>query len=117
MNTDTPRTDAIPRNGAFNHYRVEDVLDLARTLERELAEVAAANLRWCAKSTAQAAQEQPFDGYAMYPTDINLLLERLWAEVPDEMSALDTVIMDQCKTIMRENKAHWERVGTHEAAK
>lgn len=58
-----------------------------------------------------------FDGHAMYPTDISLLLDRLGAEFPEEMSALDTAIMDQCKTIMRENKAHWERFGIHEAAK
>lgn len=36
--SDTPRTDAIPRRGAFYHYVVDDVLDLARQLERELEE-------------------------------------------------------------------------------
>lgn len=59
---------------------------------------------------------ESFDGYAMYPRDISLLLERLGAEFPEEMGALDTAIMDQCKTIMRENKAHWERFGIHGGA-
>ena len=36
---DTPRTDAIPRNAPFHHYRVEDVLDLCRQLEREFGKV------------------------------------------------------------------------------
>lgn len=33
----TPLTDAIPRNGAFHHYRVEDVLKECRSLERHAA--------------------------------------------------------------------------------
>lgn len=34
---DTPRTNSIPRRGPFHHYVVEDVLEHARQLEREVA--------------------------------------------------------------------------------
>jgi hypothetical protein len=34
--SDTPRTDSIPRNGAFHHYRVEDVISLCGEMERAL---------------------------------------------------------------------------------
>ena len=34
--TETPRTDGIPQNGAFHHWRMENVFAMCRTLEREL---------------------------------------------------------------------------------
>jgi hypothetical protein len=57
-----------------------------------------------------------FAGHALYPCDIALLLERLSAQFPDEMELLEMAIIDQCETIMQENKTHWERYGTHEGA-
>jgi hypothetical protein len=35
----TPRVDAIPRRGPFHHYVVDDVLAVARELERELTKI------------------------------------------------------------------------------
>ena len=43
---DTPRVDAIPRRGPFHHYVVEDVLAVARQLERELNQIESVSLRF-----------------------------------------------------------------------
>lgn len=64
----------------------------------------------------QSEGEPEFDGYGMYPNDISILLDRLGGEFPELIPELNTAIMDQCKTIMRENKAEWERSGCRSPA-